>query len=867
MNRVLGAIWMVIAINIGLSAQNSIKGVVQFSDQEPVVGAVVSLKALPDSTFVGYSLTDAFGSFEIASSSTASRLLLEVKQISIAPMSRVIDNQSQSLHLVAKPSADFDLEEVVINTQAIVERGDTLTYLTSNFSSINDQSIKETLAKMPGIQISESGTISYNGKQIKQFQIEGMDLFDGKYGIAMERIRPEDIASVQVLRNFQPLKVLQESRPKDDVALNLILKDNAKSVFSLENSSKTGLEWGKRWLYNTGLTASIFTARHQSFLTFEVDNMGGNPKGMYADKFLTYIGGNQLTSVTMPTLPMLSDVRYRRNRSLSTSYHGASKLSEDSKLKYSALYVGDRNSGVYDSRQLYTLYSGETINNHYTQRSEQREHLGEVALNYDRNEESGYLSNRLAIRVDQSNPTSAINGVIEGNEEKKLGAQTFLNRFRMIRKLGEIRGFDFRFDTSYLNQSECLQIFPVSASELLYQQDVRSKYLGLDARLELLSTIRLGDLVLDPYAFITWDKTRLNSHLMTSELTNIRPVGSLDYSLFRSGLGLSIHYSYRWLRLEGYLPIMYWNIGADRDEQALKASLVRFEPNLSLRANLSRYVSATLSGQLTNSFNPAEDFLQSVVVQNIYRIKESKVDRIAQKRQYQATSQIEYRNPFSRLFGLLYLKYNNLYSDMINHLKISKGRVYQELTPHSFNSHLMSVGTDLSKSFIRKKGLLALGGNYSDFRSESMHNEELIPFANSSYQIYIRGSVKPMQWLELDTRVDWMEMSSRRQGEGKSFGQQQLLWAGHLMFYLAEGLTLQITEEYARSFAPNKSTINLTDLSLLYRLGRTTLSLDLNNITNTQLYETYIIGSNSSQYSAYHLRPRSIVLGVRWNIL
>jgi hypothetical protein len=55
---------------------------------------------------------------------------------------------------------------------------------------------------MPGIEVSESGAIKFNGKAIKKFYVEDMDLLQGRYGLATNNINASDVATVQVLEHL-----------------------------------------------------------------------------------------------------------------------------------------------------------------------------------------------------------------------------------------------------------------------------------------------------------------------------------------------------------------------------------------------------------------------------------------------------------------------------------------------------------------------------------------------------------------------------------------------------------------------------------------------------------------------------------------
>ena len=86
---------------------------------------------------------------------------------------------------------------------------------------------------MPGIDVQGSGQITYKGKPINKFYIENLDMLQGRYGIATNNISANDIATIQVLENHQPIKALEKTQFSNDAAINLKIKEGKKGIFSM----------------------------------------------------------------------------------------------------------------------------------------------------------------------------------------------------------------------------------------------------------------------------------------------------------------------------------------------------------------------------------------------------------------------------------------------------------------------------------------------------------------------------------------------------------------------------------------------------------------------------------------------------------
>ena len=138
------------------------------------------------------------------------------------------------------------IKEVKVTPQRIREQGDTLTYSVAGFKQKQDRTIADVIAKMPGLEVLPTGTIRYQGKAINKFYIEGMDLLGGKYAMASENLSADQVKSVQVYENHQPIKALKDMQFSEQAAINLILKDDAKNMWQGVMEVATG--YGDEWL-------------------------------------------------------------------------------------------------------------------------------------------------------------------------------------------------------------------------------------------------------------------------------------------------------------------------------------------------------------------------------------------------------------------------------------------------------------------------------------------------------------------------------------------------------------------------------------------------------------------------------------------
>ena len=166
--------FVVAVSNIVLVEAQELSGTVVDGRRQPLQEVSIILENDSAGT-LAFTFTDEKGNFSIESpeDTTSTRLifrLLGYETISVG-LGTYRDKQT-----VVMPGTSIQLKEVNVRGHRIVEKGDTLNYLVSGFKQSQDRSIADVIAKMPGLEVKPSGLITFEGKPINKFYIEGMDL-------------------------------------------------------------------------------------------------------------------------------------------------------------------------------------------------------------------------------------------------------------------------------------------------------------------------------------------------------------------------------------------------------------------------------------------------------------------------------------------------------------------------------------------------------------------------------------------------------------------------------------------------------------------------------------------------------------------
>lgn len=320
-----------------LSAHVVISGTVSDKAGEPLP-AIVSL--IVGKSVKGFCNADENGMYSISLSTDADSVTVKASLMGFSPYLKTVPANTQRVDF-AMEETNMMLKEVSVVADKIAQKGDTLNFRVGAYKDENDRVIADVIKKMPGLEVSDNGAISFNGKSIKNFYVEDMDLLQGRYGIATNNISANDVASVQVYQNHQPVRALKDWSPSEDVTINLRLKSSAKGVFTLTGMGGIGY---KPMLWAAEATGMYFGKKGQSITTYKGNNSGDNVAAEQEN--LTGGGGMQFfnqapLSVVSPGTPGVKGKRYLHNRTNTMSTNNILKLDSLSTLSLSLSYVND----------------------------------------------------------------------------------------------------------------------------------------------------------------------------------------------------------------------------------------------------------------------------------------------------------------------------------------------------------------------------------------------------------------------------------------------------------------------------------------------------------------------------------------------
>lgn len=235
------AVCLMVTVSLTIAAQGTkITGTLIDRDtKEGVMLATVQMLK-PDSTYVSGVLSDEKGRFSIEASAAGS-YILKISSVGYTPLTKTIKVDGKK---------DIALGEIIFNADAIMLKGatvvgqaarvtvkeDTFVYNASAYRTPEGSVVEELVKRLPGAQVSDDGTITINGKEVKKVLVDGKEFMTGDTQTA--------------LKNF-PTSIIDKIKAYDEKS------DLAKVTGIDDGEEQTVLDFGIKKGMNKGVFGNV----------------------------------------------------------------------------------------------------------------------------------------------------------------------------------------------------------------------------------------------------------------------------------------------------------------------------------------------------------------------------------------------------------------------------------------------------------------------------------------------------------------------------------------------------------------------------------------------------------------------------------
>jgi len=812
------------------------QGYITDNRSEPLAGISVRLRDEAHKT-VGFARSDAEGNFSVRPQHGKTAVNIAFSMIGFENLSMALSDFKNGQRIILKEKA-YELKEVKVKPTRIRKRGDTLTYSVATFKEKQDRSIADVIARMPGMTVSEDGSIEYQGQKINKFYVEGMDLLGGKYAQASENLSADKVSNVQVMENHQPVKALHGVSFSDQAALNIVLKEGAKNVWNGAADIGTGLtcQGETEWLRDCRLTEMFFSRRMQSVSLYKCNNTGKDILHEISDlgdrESSVYTEGGVLSNIS------LSAPQLEKRRSLFNDTHvGATnwllKTAHDNDLRLQLTAVFDRNRmSRYSEKQYTDVADGQIITEDETATGYKSEYTGQ--LMYKVNKEQLYMTNTIKGYADfnRSCGTSLFNGQ-QTDLSVKPRKRYVADHFEMIRQTKGKSSFSVSSNAVYNYLPAMLLISDGS------MQHINLQTVNGDASVAFRHHL-MGFLV-------TW-RTGFKLEHQDMYVDSI----SERYHEWRIFAAPTVNYQHGQFKCSGTVPVSYLH----RTYDGTAKGKLTAEPSIYARYEWNAHLAANFNYMLTYHPDDIKGICHSPYYTTYITRRQGSGYLDAATSQF-AGMRIEYKDIMLGLFANLNVSWNQQAGIRLYESLLKDGIYTRMATDRETDINSYTLQGKVTESFGSHGISIGFNGNASWTSYEMMNNGEPVPAKFRTISLALTYSYRPWTFLSFDGKsaYEYVKQTGsvasfhHKLSTFLSFGRWQAEWSNDCYHSNDESVSFNF----------------FADATLTYKTSAFDISLEWSNIFGNQNYERRIITSTTSLFTVNQLRPSEILAKISFD--
>ena len=755
--------------------------------------------------------------------------------------------------IISMASTAFVLKEVQIKGSRITGR-DTISFDLTRFANERDNSLKDVLKKLPGVDIEKNGRINYNGKPINRFTVEGLDLTGGKYNQLEENIKAKDVKKTEVIEHDQPIKALQNKTFTDNVAMNIALKDSARD--KLMPTLKPYMLVGHPSHVGGSINIMQIGKKKQMMYDAEYDRTGKN-LGYSLNQLASY--SNRLAPASLPSwvsVPSLDapidEERLRFNTSQKYSINHIKKNKDDAETRIEANYLRTVTRQERENMSIYDL-GGEaptvtTEHNHKTMISDAFNLQWENKVN----KAEHYGNESISLSAAQSDGLSNINDTLTQRVRiPKLDLSASIYRL-------------FVFKKSQLSWRSTADYHHGVAD--LYVNDERNRI-----RTNLWHTAHT----------LQWMRNCFHwtqEYRMSIDLNNIyakyqkrsdeigKNNGFTENShdeIGKNSLNITGKFTPYWqyktetFRIS-FSPDFIWERFTYPQKTLLTISpYLYLYKKLDFRRELTIYTGySTGTGNATNY--AIKQYRKS------YRSWYTSSDIIPITRSLYGKLSYDYKRPIKEIFFSASVNASKNWMNTASDLRIEDGKYYTSLYKQDSKSNNLGASLYISKGFYDLHLKTRLEGSYNYSKGEQYSSGKAISYTADNYTVKPSIDFSP-SWCAFSYEGEFSFYNSKRQKMAKSslFNWRQSVSATATISHV----DLSFSLVHYRNELQEGSHLNtlLGDASAVWRLKKLRLSAELRNLFNKKNYMETIYSGISTLTDSYHLRPRELMISAQYS--
>ncbi len=824
-----------------------IKGVVNDAGSgEALPGAIVRTVNGNGET-LAYVLTNKDGKFSITAGGEVGAVkiaLLGYREITLSPPFE----KELAIMLEQEP---LIIKEAVVQERKVQFSGDTTTYHVKALITRDDLVLGDMMKRIPGMEVTSSGHLKVDGKDLGHFYVNGKDILEGNYNLATKKLSVDAVKKVEVIRNYQYIKMLKEMQESDQAAVNIVLDEKAKGKVNVLGAASGGYQAGKPSIPNSeNLTAFWLAEGFSSVLDAGYD-ASGKPE-REATYFRLPIADNRysidsrlnLASAKTP----LSDTRSLFNKSFDS--RSVNTLAPSEEIKWGATFsysLDERNSS---SAKTSTYHFADVPDKRLSYQEERLEKGDKLTgrLSYSDNSDRHYISDVLFADMGRSTGMADVSGEDIRNQRGDRKIWDINNSLNMLFKTSAGRALGVKSYTQLSGFSESLDILTGPQ-----RQSLRSSAVFEDLSFNSIQRSR-GNITISLQPVLNW--TYLERETSLEGIQEEQVPGKRNEKTKASYLtgGLSWQVSYR----KGAYSVetngtIHYDMARYGSYQVGKFIS---DESIGIKYETGRFV-ASLEGGLSTNKPDIQD-LGSVLIlydyDGLYKGQES----LAFLPEQYIRGELIFREPVRGW----YIRLNtslNMTRSLLSGRDVLQNYILSYYSDETVDSGMWSTSAEISKGLYAINGKLS--GRLSFLRSSSSFKQNGVSMG------YVSRTLSPS--LELATSpfsfwnitgtaaFSFVGMATNGGNTGKTMNATVSLTNA---LYVTERISAGVATDLYYNSTVGK-TVFFPDAFITWKSrGKLRLKLQANNLMNLKEYSVVSIRPLQETTYSYRIRPFSVIL-------
>ena len=828
-----------------ISAQRIVEGVVTDVGGHPVSAAIIKTVDATTKKTLHFCQTDTKGKFTITAQEGN---ILSISAISYKKQELKVTMDMPAQHITLEEDTKT-LSEITVKAKPIKIKGDTIQYLLTTYKKEGDRTLADVLARVPGFEVNkENGEIQYEGKSISNFYIEGMDLMGGKYGLATKSLPQDDVATVEVMKHHQPIRVLDDFTYSDDNAINIKMKQGAKARWMTTYSGGIGLKsHGGLWNYET--FAMRLKPYFQTILTYKTNNIGKNIR-RETDKLLSF---DELQSPLTPMLslpspsPLLLKGRSLFNRTHVVSLNALQRIDENSQVNVQITFVNDRNEATsLRHSDFYTNSGIKTIENRKQYLEKSNDLFAKIK--YENNAKNHYLKNELSGDFSWNKQWLNEQGTQPHKMMGNLPIYTLKDNFSIMKKYGK------RLIT--LQSKNIMDVRPQQLYVDSLVQSINQHY--YETNTDVSGSLRIGRFILSGEIGVN-----AGEHRFTSDLVGVPDsigllMGKSSFTFASFYTNPSIEYTVKDFNftLSGDMSYNHYKYSLDNGQ-----SKFLFSPNLQIRWKATATWTFSANASINTMQINAAQFYPTLVLQDYQYMNKGLADYNLSKEKSvgigvvysDALKGTSIRLRITRSFGTS--PYTSTQDYVGNY-------IVESLTPEEtkYNSWNMFLMGSQGIGFL--KGKLNVRALYNVMNSYIVQNGQRMPYDTKNLRLTSDLDIGLIKSVDLTYKLTYGFHQMKMPAFGKTSNLNSWKHEGNLRIPLCKVLSLETLTEYYHNEIAQKEFKDMffQDFTLIFKAKHFDLGLAWKNVFNNKSYSYGINNTLSSSFSNQDIRGRELML-------